>query len=113
MIASSEGHAMHLVGLDRIERFLLSRSDCRTGDALRAFVSEVANRTWRDASAMARDFPTASFDGATSVAFRLTPCSIIVDCVIDYPTGTVLIDRCQPQACKGAGQCKSARETST
>lgn len=111
MITSSEGHAMHLVGLDRIERFLSSRGDCRTGDAVRALVSEMANRTWRDAGAMAHDFPVASFDAAPVVTFNLTPCSIVVECVVDFPTGTVLIDTCGPDTCNGAVKCKSARET--
>lgn len=111
MIASSEGHAMHLVGLDRIERFLSNRGDCRTGDAVRALVSEMAHRTWRDARAMACDFPTASFEALPSVAFHLTPCAVVVDCVIDFPTGTVVIDTCRPEACNGIVQCKSARET--
>ena len=111
MTAPSGTHAMHLIGLDRIGRFLSSDSDCRTSDALRAFASEVANRTWRDAPSMARDFPTASFDALPSVTFHLAPCSIVIDCVIDFPTATVLVDSCRPKACNGVAHCTPAKET--
>lgn len=79
--------------------------------ALRAFASEVANRTWRDAPSMARDFPTASFDALPSVTFHLAPCSIVIDCVIDFPTATVLVDSCRPKACNGVAHCTPAKET--
>jgi hypothetical protein len=111
LIGPFGSHTMHLVGLDRIECFLSSRDDCRTGDALKAFASEVAYRTWRDARSMARDFPTASFDALPSVAFHLKPCFIVVDCLIDFATGTVLIDSCKPDACRGVIHCKTPRET--
>ncbi len=111
MFVSSVEHAMHLVGLDRIERFLTARRECRTGDALRAFVSEMANRKWRNARDMARDFPNVSFAALPSVTFHLTPCSLIIDCLIDFPTETVLIDTCESEGCKSGVQCKLAKET--
>jgi hypothetical protein len=96
---------MHVLGLEQIENFLSSQADCRTGEALKAFTAEIANRTWRDAAFMARDYPLISFNGLPKVAFRLAPCMIVVDCLIDFGTGTVLIDACRPDVCGGAALC--------
>lgn len=96
---------MHVLGLDQIESFLSSQADCRAGDALKAFAAELANRTWPDPAAMARDYPSVSFNGLPQVAFSLAPCMMVVDCLIDFGTGTVLVDACRPDACRGSAHC--------
>ncbi len=96
---------MHVLGLDQIENFLSSQADCRAGEALKAFTAEIANRTWRDPASMARDYPSVSFNRLPKVAFNLAPCMVVVDCLIEFGTGTVLIDACRPDACRGATHC--------
>ena len=101
---------MHVVGLDKIENFLSSQVDCRVGEALKAFTAEMVNRTWRDAASMARDYPSVSVTGLPKVVFTLAPCLLVVECLIDFRSGTVLIDACKPRACRGAIRCTTTRE---
>lgn len=106
----AESTIMHLVGLDQIDAFLAGRPDCLSNDALRAFAFELANRNWPNATSMARDYPSVSFGTLPQVAFVLSPCSVTVDCHIDFRTGTVLIECCKPGACRGEAHCPTARE---
>lgn len=96
---------MHVVGLDEVDAFIASRMDCHASEALRALVSELAVQTWKDASSMARDYPSATFNGAQQVAFNLAPCSIAVDCVVDFRTGALLIECCRPNICRNDDKC--------
>ena len=100
--------AMHVVGNDQIEAFLASRADCQSRDALKALAFELAKRTWKDPTSMARDYPSVSFRALPKVAFNLSPCSVTVDCHIDFCTGTVLIECCRPATCRP--QCRPPRE---
>jgi len=102
--------SMHVVGLDLIENFLSNQADCCAGEALKAFIAELANRTWRDPATMSRDYPLISFNTLPQVAFTLAPCPVVVDCLIDFRTGTVLIDACRPNACRSAIHCVRTRE---
>lgn len=90
---------MHVVGLDEIDRFLSSKVDCCSGDALKAFTAELTNRTWRDPMSMSRDYPLISFKRIPQIAFTLAPCGVVVHCLIDFRTATVIIDACKPNAC--------------
>jgi hypothetical protein len=101
---------MRVVGLDQIDAFLASRADCRTSDALKAFIIELGKRTWKDAPSMARDYPLASFHMLPEVLFHLTPCAVTVGCHIDFLTSTVLIECCKPGTCRGESQCRTTRK---
>ena len=102
---------MHVVGTDQIAAFLASRADCQSSDALKALAFELAKRTWRDPASMARDYPSVSFRSLPNVAFNVTPCSVTVDCQIDFRTGTVLIESCRPAKCRP--QCRTTRENAS
>ena len=101
---------MHLVGVDEIDAFLAGRTDCQLSDALRAFAFEFANRNWPNVASMERDYPSVFFGTLPQVSFVLSPCSVTVDCHIDFRTGTVLIECCRPDACRGEAHCRIARE---
>jgi hypothetical protein len=91
---------MHVVGLDEIVRFLSSKPDCHSSGALEAFTAELTNRTWLDPVSMSRDYPLISFKKLPQVTFTLAPCGVVVHCLIDFRTATVLIDGCKPNACR-------------
>lgn len=100
---------MHVVGLSHFEAFLASHPDCGATEILKAFAAEIIGRSWPTPAAMARDYPLASFDSLPLVAFSLSPCPVIVDCLVDFNTRTILIDRCNPEVCRDPSRCPKGK----
>ena len=83
---------MRVMGKDKANEFLARhRHACWCGD-LRAFLCELANRTWADAQDLMRDYPDMRLERSGAV-FPISGARILVFCQINLERGLILLQR--------------------
>jgi len=80
---------MRVLGQLEVAEFV--RGHPEEADLLRAWLSEVRHHRWANSQALKADFRSVEANQPTRAVFRLGPKPIVVETIIDFRNGVVLL----------------------
>lgn len=87
---------MRLLGQVEVADFV--RSNPQDAEVLWAWLNEVRYRTWASSEALVADFRSAEAQQPPYVVFRLGSTPVLVETIVDYRNGVVLVTRLSVRA---------------
>lgn len=92
---------MRVLGQDEVENFIRASScPVRIGE-LRALVCEISDLEWKGTSCITSSYPSSSTGDLPIVRFYIDKKSVVVQCVVRFETGVVLIQKCSELPTQG------------
>src|SRR5688572_615663 len=97
---------MKLLGTTELAAFLKEQPD--RAESLNAWAAEIRDRNWASPEAMARDFPHADI-GQPEAVFQMGVPPAIVETLIDFRNGVLLVVGLRPAAALSTSSSNSDR----
>lgn len=83
-----------VVGKDVIAEFYTVSSFESYNEQIKAFLSELQNKRWKDPTALREDFLHIEFNEISNVKFLLAENKVVIEGTINFDNGILLIKKC-------------------
>lgn len=83
---------MQVVGIDVVDDFIRASPET-DAEFLRAWIFEIARGQWRDFLTLRRAFASVTIGPGAAIRFELAACPLVIDTVIDFRVGVMLVLR--------------------